>query len=605
MKYNSKSIEDKDLLDPACGSGGFLVEAVRRLLERYLIKANLKDPDVAKEVLEDMVDRVHGLDIHPFACFISEVNLLFQLVDLYAVVRKKYHDFVLPQLKIFRTDSLLPASARPMELSNFTSTNHLAKTAVEEAERAEEIKRNTYHFVVGNPPYVRIDNLTGGDRIAYKTAFRELLIGKWDLYIPFVHRGLEWLKEDGRFAYIVSNKFFILESGLPLRRWILDSFALERIVDLGSVEVFAESLPAAAIVVARGKPAIDKVRIHADIKTDRDLPDEVRNKLKGLGKIERLETALSYLLAGSRFYTLKQSRFKLDPELLFTVSIPDKLEPLIRKMESGSISLGDICSYDEEIVITEGDMSRKEEGTVINSTKYEAMPKEERQEYQRVIRGDSIDNFGVEWAGLWARTVKAPKEDRVFIKDYSKRPTCAFDKGNYRCLRTIYCAYVKDPKFDPLYVLGVLNSELIHFYYIAYFFTSRPGMGSFRFRTQFLKRLPLKPLNASVQVLIRNLVKKIQATKAKQFALRSKINGFPSEYLNGVKETRLLISLTKTFPSPLKSSYKIPKRLTPEKLRMSMTNAPTQSLWIRSIRSPLHHWRKQNIFANSSVKSKE
>ncbi|MEE8167778.1 MAG: N-6 DNA methylase, partial [Candidatus Hydrothermarchaeales archaeon] len=95
----SHDIETKDLLDPACGSGGFLVRATRRLISKYLMKFGKADkrelrdpkkwkeiverlsPDEAKIILEAITEHIYGLDINPFACHIAEMNMLFQVID--------------------------------------------------------------------------------------------------------------------------------------------------------------------------------------------------------------------------------------------------------------------------------------------------------------------------------------------------------------------------------------------------------------------------------------------------------------------------------------------------------------------------------------------
>jgi len=89
--YNN-TIESSDLLDPSCGSGGFLVRATRRLVSRFQIKFGKTDkkelknpknwrtiigkltPDEAKIILESIQGHIYGLDINPFACHINHFH---------------------------------------------------------------------------------------------------------------------------------------------------------------------------------------------------------------------------------------------------------------------------------------------------------------------------------------------------------------------------------------------------------------------------------------------------------------------------------------------------------------------------------------------------
>lgn len=81
------------------------------------------------------------------------------------------------------------------------------------------------------------------------------------------------------------------------------------------------------------------------------------------------------------------------------------------------------------------------------------------------------------------------------IKDISDKLKAAYENGSRRCLRTIYCAYpsFKDPE-KIKYVLALLNSSLFWFYYPSNFYCSQmsPREGNFRFRKQFISRLPIK-----------------------------------------------------------------------------------------------------------------
>ncbi len=125
-----EKIEGKKLLDPACGSGTFLVEATNRLIERYLkkygrkIRVNSLSSDENKAILENIIDSIYGFDINPFACHIAEINLLFHTIDLYDNVKKKFRDYTLRRFNIYNTDSLkLPGEKVKTTLEDYTKIN--------------------------------------------------------------------------------------------------------------------------------------------------------------------------------------------------------------------------------------------------------------------------------------------------------------------------------------------------------------------------------------------------------------------------------------------------------------------------------------------------
>ncbi|RLI41835.1 hypothetical protein DRO69_11115, partial [Candidatus Bathyarchaeota archaeon] len=298
-------------------------------------------------------------------------------------------------------------------------------------------------------------------------------------------------------------------------------------------------------------------KIKVSIKTDADLPNELKQKIKKMDKITALEKALDYLLSDVRFYEVTQSRFKQDSELLFTITIPDEMMPLIKKIESGCETLGDVCNGN----ITEGDTKRKEEKHVMGMEDYEKLPENEKLGYKKVLKGVGVKRYIVKWEGLYIKSLsEPPQEPRLLIKDYSKRLTVACEGDErFRCLRTIYCAYPKDSSLDLKYLLALLNSTLMHFYYLAYFYTSRPGKGSFRFRTQFLKRLPIKYANGKMQEQLIKQVEKLISFKQEQMKLQCKIANFPNTYFETGCPFEKLVNQIK-IQNLSKFSYKISER---------------------------------------------
>jgi len=96
--------------------------------------------------------------------------------------------------------------------------------------------------------------------------------------------------------------------------------------------------------------------------------------------------------------------------------------------------------------------------------------------------------------------------------------------------------FPSESHLDIKYMLGILNSALLHFYYVAYFYTSRPGMGSFRYRTQFTKKLPIKlPKTTEEEKIakeITNKVEQILNRHKKLSELENKISEFPDSYIS-------------------------------------------------------------------------
>lgn len=239
----NEDIFDKNLIDPACGSGGFLVKAINRYIDKYVYRLGKQDrnqltPEQAKEVLESTINHIYGLDINPFACHIAEMNILFQIIDLFELAKRQDNEYKLPRFKIYQTDSLkLPA--RQTGLAEFNSGK--LETYAKEQEEVDAIKSKTFEFVVGNPPYVRVQFLPL-DVVTYWKQNYVVAHKRVDIFVPFYERGIRFLKEGGKLGFITSDQFLVREYGLKLREYLLENLNILHIIDFKDVEVFPKEI---------------------------------------------------------------------------------------------------------------------------------------------------------------------------------------------------------------------------------------------------------------------------------------------------------------------------------------------------------------------------
>lgn len=228
---NQIEADKYDLLDPACGSGTFLVRAANRLLDRLDRKG--APPEDSLEIVRN---RLHGFDINPFACHIAEMNLLFQVIDLYRDVKEENPEYTLGRFHIYQTDSL-----RSEDVQASLTTHHSSEVQRryrEERQQANQMKsREDYGVVVGNPPYVRIQNIPDGpakdDYDEYRTAHYN-----YDIYVLFLERAAEWLDEDGTLGLITSNKFIRNRYGEKIREFIIQNYQPRELINFGDISVF-------------------------------------------------------------------------------------------------------------------------------------------------------------------------------------------------------------------------------------------------------------------------------------------------------------------------------------------------------------------------------
>lgn len=226
------------IVDPACGSGVFLVMAfdyMKAELTRVNDKitdlrggaADLFDPDS-----EILTNNLFGVDVNAESIEIAKLSLWVKTAK-----RGKPLDSLGANLKV--GDSLT-------EDSNFAYLNHAFTWSTAFPDVFAE---GGFDIVLGNPPYVRMELLKAMKPYLEKRF--EVVSDRADLYCYFFERGLKLLKPGGRLGYISSSTFFKTGSGRPLRNFIRENATIETVVDFGDLQIFEGVTTYPAILTMR------------------------------------------------------------------------------------------------------------------------------------------------------------------------------------------------------------------------------------------------------------------------------------------------------------------------------------------------------------------
>ncbi len=215
------------ILDPACGSGAFLNQALNYLLEEHtFIDESIKMLmggsvlglyDVKKGILEN---NLYGVDINSEAVEIAKLSLWLRTVESGRKLNK-----LADKIKV--GNSLIDDKS-------------VADDAfVWEEEFAEVFAQGGFDVVIGNPPYVRQELLNAEDKAYFKEHYKTYH-GTADLYVFFVERAYSLLRDNGLFSYIFPNKWMRANYGKALREWLKDK-KVEEIIDFGDLNVFEDA----------------------------------------------------------------------------------------------------------------------------------------------------------------------------------------------------------------------------------------------------------------------------------------------------------------------------------------------------------------------------
>jgi len=228
---DEREILTRALCDPACGSGVFLVEAVRILL-RALRRAGIP----VEEWYSEVQARLVGIDVDPIACLYSRFNLNMLLAPA-LLAWLAAHPGALPEpLSIHQRNTLesLAGEIGEGRLPGLRDSD-LPLTGV-------------FDFVVGNPPYRKLGRMPA----ELRKAFSASIYGHPNAYGMFLHAGIQMLRPGGRLGFIVPRSML---SGLyfqNLRRLIEEETWIEEISVLSDRKrVFSQVLQGTMILVFR------------------------------------------------------------------------------------------------------------------------------------------------------------------------------------------------------------------------------------------------------------------------------------------------------------------------------------------------------------------
>ena len=262
-----KQIAKLRILDPACGSGSFLINAYQFLLDWhhdwYLAHkpenwVKGRNPVLVQTISgwklaiaerkRILLDNIYGVDIDPQAVEVTKLSLLLKVLE------GESEQTIQPFLRLFQQRAL-PDLGNNIKCGNsligpdFYQQQNLPLLSDDDRLRVnvfdwnnefpEIMKSGGFDAVIGNPPYVRQEGLAevkGYFHSHYK-AFQPTA----DLYVNFIEKGHRLLKPAGLFGMIVSNKWLRAAYGRPLRKFLANDISVINIVDLAGLPVFTNA----------------------------------------------------------------------------------------------------------------------------------------------------------------------------------------------------------------------------------------------------------------------------------------------------------------------------------------------------------------------------
>ncbi len=275
-------------VEPAAGDGAFLVPMIERLIDSCRRQGqpliSCKDSIVAFELDENSAQR-------------ARAKVLKCLLD---------HNVTL------------------------TTATKLATSWVRSGDYLLEAHTINAKFVIGNPPYVRLEEIPEETAAYYRNSY-PTMVGRADLYIAFFEAALRQLQDDGVCAFICADRWMRNQYGAGLRELITSAFSVEVVIEMHCANAFHDEVDAypAITVIRRAKQGPARIA-SANSEAENHSTGEIIAALQAIGQEPepRIPGALRIAKVDSWFVGSAPWPWRSPDQLALLRHLEEKFEPL-------------------------------------------------------------------------------------------------------------------------------------------------------------------------------------------------------------------------------------------------------------------------------------
>ena len=422
------------VLDMACGSGSFLIEAFD-VLDRYLAGVRGQNTASAAGDIHDFARRMeiltgnlYGVDLDAQAVEIARLNLLLKAVNQRGE---------LPRLDNIRQGNSL-ISGTPEELEAAFGPHWRDKHPFNWEEQFPRImERDGFDVIVGNPPYGMLQpHNTDEKLLAYLNQKFEVASFKIDMFHLFIERGLTVLRDGGYLGLIVPNTFITNIYTQKLRDMIADRCKIVEIV-VSSEKMFAEAEVNNAIIILQ-KESNAAVRQANSVSVVLNADEASLTQTSPLPGHTVRQEDLIFLSSGS-----------------WNIKLSGQSVGLLRRLQNNSDLLGDVAKINRGLISGDRDkyFSKTQKG----------------EKWLPIITGTDVNRYYIQTArefvyfekpkgagGSWSPQVHLA--NKIVIRQIGRYPIAAYDTHPYCVTGNIFTVRpIGD--YVPQFLLGILNSR--------------------------------------------------------------------------------------------------------------------------------------------------
>jgi type I restriction-modification system DNA methylase subunit len=440
------------IVDPACGSGAFLNQALEFLIAEHKYVDELQAKlfgdalvlsDVEGSILEN---NLFGVDLNEESVEIAKLSLWLRTAQRNRKLNSLNNNIKCGNSLI---DDATIAGDKAFNWHNEFPQVFSSSGGVAEGRGG---KKGGFDVVIGNPPYVFArDNFSQNEKNFYVEKY---VSAKYQIntYLLFIEKSVYLLKKNGVYGLIIPNSWLMVYSGEGLRKFLLETNKLNQIINLEGYSF--ESANVETVILLAEKEKINK-----------------DNSIK------------IFLNNGNEFYlshSKSQNEFSSNDGFEFKVFLNDESDKLNNKLNKGSELLDNIVLIKAGLKAYEKDKGEPKQTSedVINRI-YDYDYQFDKHTY-KYLEGKDVGRYYVNWGNSYLKYGKHLAAPRTFNLFDGKKIIIREITGNFpKCIISSYSEDIflfnmsniaiiekEKSKVSLKYILAVLNSSLLSYYFV-------------------------------------------------------------------------------------------------------------------------------------------
>ncbi len=536
-----EEIEQLKILDPACGSGSFLLGAFDYLIkyhQDYYSKlsktARKKYKDYFFETPDGEIrltlqkkgrilkNNIFGVDIDREATEVSIMSLYLKLLD---------EGFDKGQALLFMRGHILPDMTANIKCGNslidreqLFSNDLFGDEDIKPFDWDTEFWIGGFDCIIGNPPYIRIQEMqkwAPKTVSIYKNIYKSGSSNNFDIFVLFLEKALMLLNQKGLYGFIVPNKFMQQEYGQNIREILSSGKHIFQIINFKDFQVFKNATTYTSLVFASKNPNIsfnyaevknELVNFHltqkdfSSITADPWLLHDEKDELliKSLSKYPILADLSTNIFVGvqtsaDKIFILDFIEEKENSYVLYSKSVERQIE-LEKTYVKHVISGLDVKRYlippKRQYIIFPYKIENEKAILLSKADLENNSPKlwEYLFENKKVLEDRENGRLkGKGWYGyIYLKNMSLQDKPKLCVPRLVQKIQCTFDANGSYCLDNVDVGgVILKEEYNHLYyyIMGLLNSSLLSFYLTK---ISTPFRGGFwSCNKQYLEKLPI------------------------------------------------------------------------------------------------------------------